>query len=416
MLRLIPIFGHHGVTLAMGVLNVWLMSRLVPPEVYGVYGLFLTLMQLSPLLTHSPLYNFAVRFWQRDQPRAGAFADFLWRTFWRHGVWLAVLAAAVSLLLAGLKRSADWLWLLPFLIAGNLTASFLAIGHGLLYAKEKNWVVFWTGTLAATLRTFLPVGAVLLAGASLLWLGTGFALHGLAAAALLGVVLQRRLPRDQRADPEEQKQWQGELARYGLPFLWIGTAGWLLLHADRWVTSEFFGAERTGWFVMATSMSGVVTTIIAAGLLQYAFPRIFRESDQARSAADWAALFRACERLLIVYLVLAGAGLVALVWLGPYLVGTLVNERYAAAMPLIIPTGMAALAAQCSQFLYLVLQGRQKTGAMLRISLALAGVKTGGSIIAAACGWEWFLMWLTVSPLPVWLLGRWWIRRAAVAP
>ena len=81
-----------------------------------------------------------------------------------------------------------------------------------------------------------------------------------------------------------------------------------------------------------------------------------------------------------------------------------------------IPTGFAAMTLQVNQFYYLLLQGQHNSAAMVRVMAWVAGVKVVGGIIAALISWQAFLIWLMASLLLCLGVGRWMIRRTALAP
>ena len=121
-----------------------------------------------------------------------------------------------------------------------------------------------------------------------------------------------------------------------------------------------------------------MVTLLA--LMQGVFPSVFRQADQARTAADWQQIARRCDRVTLLFVALALLGVGALHLIGPYLVGTLVGESYAPAMSMLMPVGMAAVALQINQFQFLLLQGQQKSASMVRVMVVVAGHTVFGAI------------------------------------
>jgi len=117
MNRLVPIACNQAFTILVGLIGVKLTSRLVPPEIYGPYALLLTLTQLGVTLSHAGLFNYVIRCWQRERERAGAFARFVGREYWRAGRLLAGILAAAALAAYSGDRNPAWLWSLPVLFA-----------------------------------------------------------------------------------------------------------------------------------------------------------------------------------------------------------------------------------------------------------------------------------------------------------
>jgi O-antigen/teichoic acid export membrane protein len=411
---LLPIALNQAGTLMFGMLGISLVSHLVPERVYGAYGLFLTLTQVGLLLTHSGITNHASRYWQREGAQAGSYARFLlgraiWLTAPLGGVLLVVM------ILQALSRGdIVWLELWPLLVVSNLVLAVCNLASMALNASERHWAVLTLNGLASLGRATLPVGLALLFGPTLSSLSFGYALHGMVVALAI-VLLFRGMKLAVPAKPAHLAQWRGELRDFGRPFVLMGAGGWLLLNADRWVVAFAFGEERLGVFNLASNIGSIVPGLVCAGLMQWVFPAVFRASDRAQSEQDWRRLARKCDQLTLLFLGLTLAGLAALQLLGPFLVGWLIGARYAASMPLLVPGGMAVVAAQTNQFQYLLLQGQHNSSGMVKVMLVLAAIRTAGSVVAGAISWPVFLGWLLSSTLLVAWLGRTWIQRMALA-
>jgi O-antigen/teichoic acid export membrane protein len=196
----------------------------------------------------------------------------------------------------------------------------------------------------------------------------------------------------------------------------VGIGAWLLQSADRWVVAQFFGSAPAGLFAFASSIGTIVPTFAVGSLMPVVFPGVFRAADQARSRGDWRRIARQCDQITGILLILAVVGLVAAWAIAPHLVGPLIAPAYRDSVVMIVPAGLAALAAQVNQFNYMLLQGQHKSMDMVRVMFAVAGVKTLGSVIAAAWSWPIFLSWLVLSPVVCGWLGRTLIRRYALGP
>jgi O-antigen/teichoic acid export membrane protein len=414
MRRFVAITLNQGLTLVFGLLGIILVSHIVPERVYGAYGLFLTLTQVGVLLTHSGLTNHTSRYWQRESVHVGAYARFLLgRALWL-GLPLAGILLAVSALQAIKRGEVLWLELWPLLMVTNVA---VAIGNGAtlaLNASERHWAVFTLNGLACFARAVLPIAFALLLAPTVLALSTGYTVHALVLAFTI-VVLFRHIKLARPEDTDLVPRWRKELREFGRPFVIMGLGGWLLLNADRWVVAFAFGEERLGLFSLATNVASVIPAFVCAGLMQRFFPAVFRASDRARTEQDWRNLARKCDYLTLLFLGLSVGGLCVLQVVGPLLVGWLIGAKYAASMPLLLPAGMGAVASQANQFEYLLLQGQHNSSGMVKVMLALAAMRTAGSIIAGAISWPVFLGWMLLSTVLVSVLGRTWIQRMALA-
>jgi O-antigen/teichoic acid export membrane protein len=409
MRHLVPIVFNQVAGLVFGLVGIKLISKLVPPAVYGAYSLYLTLTQLGLLLTHSGLVNHAARYWQREEGQAGSYARYLCKMGWKNALPLIPVLVVVTAALSRFDRDAVWLWALPLLFVSNQTFALANVASGALNASARHWAFFCLGVISSGTRALFPALMVLLLDATFLVLGAGFALHGVAVLCWL-VFVFRWAWNSGEASAEKQKKWDQELKEYGRPFILMGIGGWLLLSVDRWVVFHFFGEERAGIFALASNVAAILPNLISAGLIQFVFPSTFRRADAARTMDDWRKLARFCDYVTMIFLAIATVGLSLLAVVGPYLIGWLIAERYSPSMSLLLPAGMAAITVQANQFYYLLLQGQHNSAGMVRVIAAVAGLKTLGSALAALFSWKAFLAWLMISMILSPLLGRWMIR------
>jgi O-antigen/teichoic acid export membrane protein len=410
--RFVPVAGNQLAALALGVAGIKLMSHVALPEIYGGYILFLTLAQLGMMLTHAGVINHTSRYWQREMPQWGSYARFLFRSSLEAAPVLALLCLAGALALS--LGTFSWAWIFALLFAANLGQVWFSISNMALNAQGRLWTMCGLGVAANATRVLFPPLLAMGLGASLLTLGSGYLLHVLVVTGIL-LLIFRGAWGEPGAPGALREKWREELRAFGRPFVLLGAGGWLLQNADRWVIAFFFGKEAAGIFGMALSIAGIVPVMIAAGLLQVFFPEIFRQADAAVSREDWRRLAVRTDRLTLVFLA-GGVGSAALIWLvGPWFVGTLVSENYAATMPLLFVAGMSVISTQANQFHFLLLQGQHNSRAMVKVMLVVALVKTAGTLIAAAISWMALLIWLAASLIVVALLGRALIHRLALA-
>jgi O-antigen/teichoic acid export membrane protein len=405
MRSLVPILGNQLVALVLGLIGVKLISHFVPAVPYGYYAIFVTLAQISMLVTHSDVTNHATRYWQRETARPGTYARFLWSVSWRKVTLLAPLLLAILLIRAWTQREMIWVWMFPLLLLSNFGLTFNAIGTGVLNADRKPWHVLLLSSVGTAARVFLPIGLGLLTQMNFAALSIGYTLHGIIIIACLVMIL-----RDVIGAPtptaEMVREWMQELRNYGRPFLFLGIGGWLLLHVDRWIVDQFYEKARVGFFNYAANLGGIIPTITATAMMQAFFPGIFRRADLAETPGDWRKIAYRCDQLTIGFVVLSLGGLVALHLTAPLLIGWLIDRQYAAVLPMIVPAGLVMVNSQINQFYYLLLQGQHNSAGMVWVMLVVAAIKTLGGTVAAAISWEAFLVWLMIAPLLCGGLGR----------
>jgi O-antigen/teichoic acid export membrane protein len=404
MSSLVPIVGNQLITLLLGLVGMTLISHYVAPELNGYYSLFVTLAQVSMLVTHSDLTNHATRYWQRERARAGAYVRFLWTVSWKKVRFLAPLLLAILLGMAWTDREAQWIWVFPLLVLSNLGLTFNAIGAGLLNADRKPWDVLLLNLVGTAVRVCLPIELALLTRMNFAVLTVGYAVHGLVIIACL-VMFFRWAAGAPPAAVEVMKTWIQELRSYGRPFLFLGIGGWLLLNVDRWIVDLFFDRSRVGLFVYAANLGAIVPTLTATAMMQAFFPGIFRRSDFAKSSEDWRQIARRCDKLTAAFTIFSLAGL-GMHIAAPFLLGSLIAEKYAPVLPMVIPAGLVMVNLQINQFYYLLLQGQHNSAGMVWVMLIVAAIKSLGGIIGAAISWESFLGWLILAPLVCGWVGR----------
>jgi O-antigen/teichoic acid export membrane protein len=412
--RGIPVALNQASTLLLGLASIRLISELVPPSVYGLYVLFLTLTQLGPMLVHSPEINHAARFWQREQRSRSGYPRFVWAVIWRKGAYLAPLLALCCVSLALYGRNPVWLWVWPLLFLGNIAASLLLLAQNGLNAVERRWTVFWLGLIGQVGRIVFPVGLVLLAGASLLQLALGYGLQALVGLAVVGVLLCCASQGAQIATLEQRSSWTVELRAYGRPYIVLGIGAWFLQNLDRWLVALFFGAQSAGQFGLAIGIAGAIPLLLLGGLMQLVFPAAFRAADRASTLEDWRRLARKCDLISAVFLVLTIVGLLLLRWAAPYLIGWLIAPKYEPALALLLAAGCSALTASALQLQYLLLQGQAKSMEMVKVMSTVATIKIAVCIAAAFVSFSAFLIALVLMMPISFFIGRGMIRSMAL--
>jgi O-antigen/teichoic acid export membrane protein len=405
MRQLAPIFLNQGLSLVLGIIAIKLISTFVSPEVNGPYSLFLTLIQLGAIVTHSGLINHITRYWQREQTRPQVYARFIWQRTWRASVPLLCLLGLALPLAIQPRSFSGWLAMLGLLWICNLGFCLWTLAGVAINASERHWLFLALGAFGNVTRAVLPGIMAFIGGGALLWVCSGFALHA-ACMALLVCSFYFALGTKPPLAGAMREQWLAELKKFGRPFILIGVGGWALQSADRWVVARFFGNEMAGQFGLAVSMASVIPAMASSTLMQWSFPKIFRKADQARTAADWLTLRRDCDRVALLFLGATTAGLLLLRWLGPWLVPWIITPRYERSLSLVIPAGAGFGVLMLVQFFFLLLQGQHNSASMVRIMLLVAATKTVGSCLAAWVSWPCLMGWLALSILVCGWLGR----------
>lgn len=399
-LRLVPIALAQAFGVGCGVAGVKVNSSLVPPEVLGVYGVFLTFAPIGMWVVHAGLMKFTVRHWAAATSRpallrvvAGAWA--------RRLPWLAVAAGIGAWTLAPLTNG----HILP-LGAGLFAAAALlaaaALAQTALQAESAHWRDSMVSMTLSLARTFLPPLLYVLSAGALVALWGGFALHA-GLGALIGALMLRRYwrrPADQvaGAPPVIASTYRGPL------FIALAAAGWAIVGLNRWIVAGFFGSIEAGYFTLAGGAATVIASSLGAVFMQYFQPGIFALADGP--TPDRARLAARVDQVALGYGFTALAAVAGLAFIAPWLVGPLIHPDYRPALPWILPAGCFGVALITLQFYQTLLLAGRRERACGPVELTTAVVLAAGCLAAAYGGPTWFTRWLLVTPLVPWLVAR----------
>jgi hypothetical protein len=197
-------------------------------------------------------------------------------------------------------------------------------------------------------------------------------------------------------------------------FIVLSATGWTLTSLGRWLVASCYGPEVTGYFVLAGNLAILVPSMLGTILLQFQQPGFFavasEDSDCRRELAA------RVDRVALAHAALAVGGLVALRLVAPWLIGPLIDARYAAALPWLLPTGFHALALVTGNFYHSLLLAGRRERACGPVELTAAVILIAGGVTTAIAGPDWFLRWLLISPVVPWAVNRPLARRHFFRP
>lgn len=438
-LRLIPILLAQAFGIGCGVAGVKLNSTLVPPEVLGAYGLFLTFAPIGAWVVHAGLVKYVARHWGGAKSRAALLRGIA--TAWaRRLPWLALAAAAGALVLPQTSAGGSAILALALFAAASLLAA-AALAQTALQAEGAHWRDCAVSLCLSLSRTFLPLLLYAVSGGVLATLWLGFGAHALLTAIAGAWVLRAywALPALPMTARQTEAQMHGSRNREilaganvhpsqnltisatlsgaygGAMFTALAATTWVLAGLNRWVVAAFFGAAESGYFTLAGAAATAVVAGLGAVFVQYFQPGIFALGDNPAETGRPIVARRVDQ----VALAFAGAGLAAvgaLTLVSPWLVGPLIGEKYRAALPWIFPSGCFVVATITTVFYQSLLLAGRRERACAPVELTTAAVLILGCVATAALGAEWFARWLVATPLVPWLLTRPLARRFFFRP
>ncbi|MCF3648810.1 lipopolysaccharide biosynthesis protein [Synoicihabitans lomoniglobus] len=403
---MIPILAAQAVGLACGLAGVRVNSSLLPPEVLGLYGLFLTLIPLGNGVVFAGVTRFVVRHWAAASDRP-AFVGLVGRAWQRRLGWLALAGVGTGVAMWGMGLNPGIGSAVAVGAAVFLSTALISVGamaQSALQADRQHWRDLAVSAAGSVTRTFLPPVLFTLAGGAVLSLWTGFTLHAAVLAGMGGWLLLGRGIWRQPA-PSTAKL---PPAYEGGMFVVLSLMGWMVMGANRWFIAGYFDAATIGYFVLASGV-GLLPAMVCTALLQYAQPGWFALGDG--SAEDRRRMTRQVDLVAIGFTVAAVAGLLGLTALGPWLIGPLIAPDYAPALAWILPTGCFGLTLGLKSLFHTQLLASHREA-------ACAPAEITGSVILLMGGWwcarlgpEAFSNWLIASPLVALVvvrpIGRW---------
>jgi len=323
---------------------------------------------------------------------------------WRKAPWLALAAGVAAGLVAG--RGAAPVF--PIVLLAALLLSGGTIAQTALQAARQHWRDLAVSATGSVTRSFVPPLLYAAAGGSVLALYGGYCLHALALAAAGAWALRAYWRPAGPPSPRLAPAYEGPM------FIALSSAGWILFSLGRWIMAAFFGADETGYFVLAGNLATLVPTMLGTVTLQYFQPGFF--ADGSEDPVRRRALAARVDRVALGHAALALAGLAALRLVAPWLIGPLISARYAAAVPWLLPAGCAMLGLTTGLFYHSLLLAGRRERACGPVELTAAAVLVAGGLGSAALGKAWFLRWLLVSALVPWLVNRPLARRRFFRP
>lgn len=397
----------HVIGIAFSVLAIRLISSALAPEDYGHYSMFGTLTTLAILSTHGSLYCVAVRNWELLKDQRQAFAGWLANKLLVKMLW----TLPIILLATGIAHLAQpglgWLILIPLLVVANTLVAVSDTVRALIHAERRRWTLVLTKLVESSSRAILPTAAVALMGPWFGWGAAGYA-GFLFMAAIINVLMLRSGGIAQPSQ-EQVSAWMQKLRKYGRPYMFTGALGWLLWIIDIWLAVLFYPEKLGGLYAMAVNLCSVVVGVIGSTLLVWAFPHVYRLADAARSAADWRRLRFRVYALWGFMIVCVLAGVMVLYWVQPWVVGIIIDERYAAAWPLIFFGAASTLQRDLMQIPFLLLQGLERSGDNLRILAVLVAIKLVVVLGSISISEQAFLYGQWISLITMAVVGIFWL-------
>jgi len=396
--RLLPIVLSQFVGLLCGIGGVRLVSHWVPPATLGSYGIFLTFTTLGLWVVHAGLIKFIVRHWAETIDKNALLRAALC-SWARKLIWLAIAAGIAAAAIDHLGGVNGFVIATPLFISAALL-SLGVLAQNTVQAARRYWTDFTISVTGSITRTFLPPILFLTCGHAL-GLYLGFGIHACCLAAVALWTLRTHL----RPTPAITNALAVTPIYDGAFFATLSLIGWVLTGVNRWIVAGFLGETPAGLFTLAGNLAQIAPAMLGAVFMQYFQPGLF--SAPHATPSDRRALAGRVDRIAGVYTLLALAGIAGVHLLTPWLIGSLIDERYHGALLYIAGAGCFSAAVIIGQFYHALLLAGRHERACAPVDLTAAAILILGGIAAMKLGGEpAFLRWLLVSPLVPWLVSR----------
>jgi O-antigen/teichoic acid export membrane protein len=401
--RLLPIVLSQFVGLLCGIGGVRLVSQWVPPATLGSYGIFLTFTTLGLWVVHAGLIKFIVRHWAETTDKNALLRAAL-RSWARKLVWLAVAAGIAAAAIDYLGGVRGLFIATPLFISAALL-SLGVLAQNTVQAARRYWTDFAISVTGSITRTFIPPVLFLISGHAL-GLYLGFGIHACCFAAVALWTLRAHL----RPTPAITHAPTVTPIYDGAFFATLSMIGWVLTGVNRWIVAGFLGETSAGLFTLAGNLAQIAPAMLGAVFMQYFQPGLF--SAPHATPSERRALASRVDRIAAVYTLLALAGIAGVHLLTPWLIGTLIDERYRAALAYIAGAGCFSAAVIIGQFYHALLLAGRRERACGPVDLTAAAILILGGLATMKLGGESaFLRWLLITPIIPWVISRSLARR-----
>ncbi len=396
--RLTPVVMAQAFGLLCGLAGVKLISRFVPPDVLGDYGIFLSFTTLGMWVVHTGLIKYVSRHWAAA-PDKPALSRVVLRHWWGKSPWIVLCTVGAAQAISWLTGNAPWGLLLPLFIVISLL-SLVAMAQAALQTNREHWSDLAVSATGSLTRTFAPLILFLVLGGAV-GLYAGFSIHAIFTLLVASWILRKYVSKN----PTTRVRLELDRIYTGPYFTMLSLAGWALTGTNRWIVAGFFGDVEAGYFMLASNMVLIVPTIIGTIFIQMFQPGFFALGDSGNHDASLQ-LARRVDRVAAGFGVISIVGILLLHLVMPWLVGPLVHETYGASLAWIVPVGCFSVATITGQYYHSMLLAARKERACAPVDLTAASLLIMGSTLAALAGRSIFMQWLMITPLIPWLVTR----------
>ena len=290
------VFLAQLLVMLANILALRQLTELLPTAEYGRAYLFINAIGFGLLVFIAPFSQAANRFYHEDQRLLSL--DALLGLVWRCQIVLSIACGGAYLVFCLMQGYLT----APYAVAYGLVpvyftfAGLQQITIGLLNISRRRAVYASLQIADAWLRPSLALllGWYWRADANAILLGFGLAT--LITGSVSGVLLMQMGTRLPYRLPWPQAEQIRQITHYGLPFVALSMASWVMALSDRYLVTWLLGFEETGRY-MAGYQVGSQVFLFAGGMFGVlSQPFLFQDShptldQRGRIFSEWGQLF-----------------------------------------------------------------------------------------------------------------------------
>lgn len=265
---------------ALPFLLLPVMTRLLPPQEYGVLAMFTVLLGIMSAFTGLSVQG-AVNSRYVDRNEIN-FPNYVGASLWVLCISTAVTTVFVALLQAPLSRLAT---IPPFWLFMSILTSFASF---LVQIRLSIWLMARKPLCYGVLQVGMSVVNATLSLALVLWVyrsADGRMWGQTLATVIFGLVAFISLLRGGWVDVRMNKQYMKEIFSFGIPLVPHVLGGFLLAFADRLVVNERLGLRDAGIYMVAAQLGvgmGMITDAFNKAFVPWLYEKLKSGSDQEK--------------------------------------------------------------------------------------------------------------------------------------
>lgn len=369
-------------------IGVLLLTRHLPPAVYGEVALGMTLVTLVQLLAFGPIGASLVRYFAYAQEKQ-QIPSFLQATLQLifYITLLLIVIGSISMGILIFTRNTMALGIGTSAALLAILLGYAAAFDNMQNAARHRAVVAWHQGLGEWLRYLVAILFIKLFGVS-----GGLVLLGYSAAAAIKLCSQffffnRQFSLVGQSSSQEISKWGQQLVTYAWPFVIWGIFYWMSTASERWSLQILATNHEVGLYTVLYQLGYYPILLLSTSSTQLFTPILFKQAGIDPNSTRMSQAYRWNNRLLVGTLIIVFVGTLIAFLTHTWLFEILVASEYRSVsylLPWVLLAGGLFAAGQVSAMKMLIQTDSQAlltpkiATSMITIILNFLGVYLGG--------------------------------------